>query len=82
MDLKKLKNQWAEYCAEFENSEEMDIEKHINMASKVGSLLMIITEKQKGIENHKKYIGQLQHENMLLYGRLNQIRDLTNKKID
>ena len=33
------------------------------------------------VERLKEYIGQLEHENKLLYGRLNTIRDLTNKEV-
>jgi archaellum component FlaC len=34
------------------------------------------------IEVLEEYIGQLEHEKQLLYGRLNMIRDLTSKKIE
>lgn len=32
-------------------------------------------------ERLKEYISQLEHENSLLYGRLNNIRELADKKI-
>jgi hypothetical protein len=40
-----------------------------------------LMEAESYIERQKEYIGQLEHENQLLYGRLNMIRDLTEKKI-
>jgi hypothetical protein len=38
-------------------------------------------EAEAYIERQKEYIDQLEHEKQLLYGRLNMIRDLTEKKI-
>jgi hypothetical protein len=40
-----------------------------------------LIELAKKIEPLEEYIGQLEHEKQLLYGRLNQLRDLLNKKI-
>lgn len=37
--------------------------------------------KNAEVERLEEYIGQLEHENKLLYGRLNMIRDLTNKEV-
>jgi hypothetical protein len=39
MSFDLLKKQFDDYCNEFADTEEMDIEKHIKMAFKVGELL-------------------------------------------
>lgn len=40
-----------------------------------------LMEAEAYIERQKEYIGQLEYELNLLYGRLNMIRDLTSEKI-
>ena len=40
-----------------------------------------LIEQSEKVERLEEYIDHLKHENNLLYGRLNQIRDLTNKEI-
>lgn len=42
--IAKIKKQWDDYNHEFDNSEYMDIEKHINMADQVGTLLRHIEQ--------------------------------------
>jgi hypothetical protein len=50
MGLEALKKQWKKYCDEFEKTEEMDIEKHINMASKVGLLIKEVERYREGFQ--------------------------------
>lgn len=40
-----------------------------------------LMEAEAYIERQKEYIDQLEHEKQLLYGRLNMIRDLVDKKL-
>lgn len=47
MDLIKIKNQWNEYCDEFENSDYMDIDKHTSMSLKIGGLIQEIERQQE-----------------------------------
>ena len=44
MKLEQVKKQWVDYVREFETTEEMDIENHINIALKVGGLLEYIDD--------------------------------------
>jgi hypothetical protein len=58
MDISKLKKQWNKYNDEFDNTEEMDIEKHINMAYKVGFLINEID----ALNNKIKLLEQVNDE--------------------
>jgi hypothetical protein len=58
MDISKLKKQWNKYNEEFDNTEEMDIEKHINMAYKVGFLINEID----ALNNKIKLLEQVNYE--------------------
>ena len=47
--MKEIKKQYHEYICEFQATEEMDIEKHINMALNIGKLLDEIDTLKKRI---------------------------------
>lgn len=51
------------------------MDKHLNVHEQ-------LHEAESYIERQKEYIEQLEHENKLLYGRLNMIHDLTKKEIN
>jgi hypothetical protein len=40
-----------------------------------------LIEQAEKVERLEEYIGQLEHEKQLLYGRLNMVRDLIDEKI-
>lgn len=54
--LEQVKKQWLEYIKEFEATDEIDIEKHITMALKVGYLLSNIEIKDKAIQSLEKQV--------------------------
>jgi len=54
MSYRLVKKQWKKYCEEVESSEELDIEKHIIMALKVGMLLSEIERLNKKIEDKRE----------------------------
>jgi LEA14-like dessication related protein len=54
MNVEKIKKQWNDYCDDFENSEEMDIEKHISMALKVGGLIQKIEKQQEELNQWRE----------------------------
>lgn len=51
MNIEKMEKKWVEYEEEFDNSDEMDIEKHINMALNVGGLISEVKRLRRIVED-------------------------------
>jgi hypothetical protein len=74
MNIEKIKKDWNHYAKETEENDFVDIDLHFSMAMEVGGLV-------KEIERLKEYVAHIEHENNLLYGRLNNIVAFASKEV-